>query len=372
VKPEAQHKPVWRKTKNPAHIDLAAWLRQEITSGALPSGHRFAPTQELARLWQTYPIAVHRALQQLAQENLVERLHRKGTFVRQDYSKLGTILLYIGTDIMSNEYLRFLRNLLRLLKERLDESKINYRIVLDHRSDDEQDGTPCRELVRLTKKQDIAGLIALAADTLRMTGLKKLGLPLVAPSDIQTNLSEIAALAIEGLAVQGCRRAGALIPRGVRMQSFAKNFIDEGKARGIDVHPQWIVTPVEYIPDSFAEEGGYRLFCTLWEQEEKPDGLFVYPDIMVPGVVAAIAQVGLKVPEQLKLTVHKNREINVFCPYPAMAVVNDLSEYATLMFEDLKRKIMFVKKPSALQIKPRLEALPQMNWVDGLDSAHVD
>lgn len=59
-----------------------------------------------------------------------------------------------------------------------------------------------------------------------------------------------------------------------------------------------------------------------------PDALVVHPDILVPGAVAAIQELGLKPPRDILCVFHCNRDMEPYVPFPCHWVVHDPAKEA--------------------------------------------
>ncbi|MFZ4778652.1 MAG: hypothetical protein ACOYM3_25065 [Terrimicrobiaceae bacterium] len=75
-----------------------------------------------------------------------------------------------------------------------------------------------------------------------------------------------------------------------------------------------------------------------WSCDEKPDSIIVFPDTSVQGVVEAIWKLGLDVPSQLRLCLHRNQGIDIVCPFPAHWAETSLSSIAEVFFKVLLAK----------------------------------
>ncbi len=85
------------------------------------------------------------------------------------------------------------------------------------------------------------------------------------------------------------------------------------------------------------EQHGYESCKTLWRQAERPDGIFVFPDTSARGAVMALLELGVEVPEELKLVCHRNTGVDWGCPLPVDWVVSDVSRWAATMIEQVRR-----------------------------------
>lgn len=66
----------------PAHKQVAAYLREQITSGKLSEGDKLPAMTELADMFGIRPGTAHRGIQILESEGLVRPEYRRGTYVR--------------------------------------------------------------------------------------------------------------------------------------------------------------------------------------------------------------------------------------------------------------------------------------------------
>ena len=83
---------------------------------------------------------------------------------------------------------------------------------------------------------------------------------------------------------------------------------------------------------------GYEEFLELWSQPEKPEGLLIYPDCAVTGALMAFQDKQVLVPDELKLALHKNESIDLFCPLPATFVVASERETARALIKQIQKQ----------------------------------
>ena len=120
---------------------------------------------------------------------------------------------------------------------------------------------------------------------------------------------------------------------------MARWFIDIASDLGLKVKNEWtsLFQPA-FGEIHHQEHFGYKQFMKLWSQPEKPKGLLVFTDIIARGVIMAIREKQVRVPEELKLALHKNELSDLFCPMPATFVVSSERETARALIEQVQKQ----------------------------------
>ncbi|MFA6291617.1 MAG: GntR family transcriptional regulator, partial [Victivallales bacterium] len=292
----------------PAHIILADRIQAMIRSGELKPGFRFPPTKEYAAQMNTYPLAVHEAFKILAGHGLVERQRRSGTFVSGNPSVLGSAAIYLGIDIMGADYLSFYRLVYAELTMLLKKEGVRYATLLDPRADEERD-RPWDELLRLAERKKYQGIVVFAADKPRMNWLSRLPIPVSSFSDLNCRMDDFAEKSIMALKEKGCRSLGLITSFPENPVKFPECFIEIAKLNKMKITDQWIKIPPgdSWVQGSQMERYGYERFLEFWNSPKRPDGLVVYPDILLPGVISAMMHLRVRAPEELKFAIHMNK-----------------------------------------------------------------
>jgi hypothetical protein len=71
----------------------------------------------------------------------------------------------------------------------------------------------------------------------------------------------------------------------------------------------------------------------------RPQGVIVFPDILVPGIVCATLKLGLDAGNGPEFVFHKNKDNTPFCPIGASWVVSDPTAVAEAMVMLLRRQV---------------------------------
>ena len=100
---------------------------------------------------------------------------------------------------------------------------------------------------------------------------------------------------------------------------------------GLEIRDEWVRSPKKYDPH-FAQFG-HQQFHELWNLPQRPDGVFVFPDLMVSGVITAILERRLDVPHDLKVIFHANDLLPYVCPFPATFLLAEVGRYASALID---------------------------------------
>ena len=252
--------------------------------------------------------------------------------------------------------------LVRALKGLGEEHGLRISNWIDPRPAAEQ-GEPWCELVQAIQTSQIDGLICPIVDLPHLNWLDKLQIPRVfsssapGPRCLYTDLSQLAQLSVQAAVDQGARSIGILSPLDIDgpnpdripnpHQEFYLEFISEAHAKGLTVHNEWVLTGKDEDGSREQKMWGYRRMHDLWSQPTHPEALVVYPDTAAEGVVTALLELGVRVPQDLKLVFHKNDETPLFCPMPAEFIVLSLRDVATALIDAVEAQ--FYGKPHALK-----------------------
>ncbi len=160
---------------------------------------------------------------------------------------------------------------------------------------------------------------------------------------VGTNADLMLELALTRLRDQGCRNIGMIsavrIPPNVAHPYFRmfEKFIHLVSDLGLKTRDNWIVIPDGGLPSH--ERFGYTAFQRLWSQPEQSEGVFVYPDTSARGVMTALLELGVSVPDQLKVVFHRNSGVDWHCPLAVDQVESDTARWAAEMITQVRRQM---------------------------------
>jgi len=329
------------------HRQITRHLRTLIHAGNLPSGSKLPRMHDLAAHWRTNYFTVHTALSVLVREGLLERKPRIGTFVRAQCKGMTCIGIYYGDEILAKGEKEFYRSLHAQLSLLLHESNLSMRIFIDSRPDDLQ-REPLQELEDSINSRAIQGLIIPLAHH-SMSWADNMPIPTSMFNSRRTECSRIyidneqfVTIACETLRDQGCRKLGLINPTALSDPNGGKNEDDSIlnafhsciRKFNLTAQKSWIRIPE--ITAEHQKNYGYQEFHKLWANTEKPDGLIAYPESVARGVALAILEKKIKVPEDLKLVLHKNHEVSFLCPLPTNWIITRERDIAEALIKQIQ------------------------------------
>jgi len=329
-------------------------IRELIVSGKLAPGTKLPSSADLAERWDTHAATIHAALTPLVKEGLLTRQPKIGTFVSKRRTRLSDVGIYYDSNIWLNQANAFKRAVHVELARLLDEERVNVKVWFDPRTE-RQRTKAWPELERAVERRAVQAVIAtdVPAEAVEwLQGLKVLtAFFTYAPVQNRVGLdfNQFAEESVALLKKQGCRSAGVISilepgqPTGTAdsaaaSRDFYEHFTDVCAAQGIEVRSEWIRTAHGFVRDESQEEFGYKEFKQLWRQTKRPEGLVVFPDTSVPGVVMSVLEQRVNVPEELKLVAHKHAEINFLCPLPITFLYSSTEQIARKLFEQIERQ----------------------------------
>jgi DNA-binding LacI/PurR family transcriptional regulator len=347
-----------------AHAQITQYLRGEIISGKWTAGSQLPPIKVMAQQFGTNYRTVHIALTPLVKEGLIVRVHGSGTYVRERPSQLICAGIYHSLNLWNQSSSIFHQTVSNAVQRILASEKIDTAIMIDSRPEEKQT-TPLPALVQAIERREIQCLIVGMAFPISARAIERLPIPtsfannaVTLPSYVSHDSKQMMQMALTELQRLGCRKAAFISHIHTdpaeqdrafhhRNIAFFESFREISGTLGLETRDEWIVTPAGFT--GVSEQLGYDEFKKLWALSERPDGLFVFPDILARGVTVGIVEAGVRVPEELKLVYHRNAEVEFLCPLPvswieasAQRVAEGLVEQIHLQFRGEKVEPIFL------------------------------
>ncbi|MGB8353535.1 MAG: substrate-binding domain-containing protein, partial [Chthoniobacteraceae bacterium] len=278
-------------------------------------------------------------------EGLIERLPRRGTFVRGRMTQIASAAVYFGGDLWYPDNL-FYQHIYHDLRELFSMRSGRSILLVDERLDQNKTVSVLPELQKLVDQREVQGVIALMLLKSQVDWLEKLQVPVAAfgTSGMHMDFVETFDLALARFALDGCRTVAFIGPRMGRV--WWTMFKKIAKSHRLETDHAWIPSNPYY--DISLEEAGYRQFKDLWSNSKHPDGLLVYPDVACRGMMVAALELGLKVPRDLRVIFHRNAGIDYLCPWSIPHIVTDTKEVARLLAEHLDAQFLHGPTPAPI------------------------
>lgn len=324
-----------------AHRQITSQLRELILSGQLKIGTKLPGIRELAQSIGINYFTVQEALTPLERDGLIERRPRHGTVVLRNTPALTTVGVYFGANILRSGS-GFYPFLYDILFTKLEAEGTQVRLFIDNRRHAQQAG-PCPYLQKAIQNYEIQGVIAVMLMPEHLEWLPNLPVPVSLltsvhmPKSVKGNDQQFVRESLRHLATRGCKTVGMIPNPWFHSKEYQMICKEEAAAAGVHIIEGKERTALDFYPTPV--EYGYRSFMNRWQTEEKPDGLLVYPDSYVPGVLTAILELRLSIPQDLKLLFYRNREIPLHCTVPVDWSVISISAFADSMIQQLKEQL---------------------------------
>jgi DNA-binding LacI/PurR family transcriptional regulator len=349
---------------------VAESLRDGILNRQFLPGQQLPSKHELMKTWHASSFTIHSALQALIREGWIESIRGAGTYVAQPLNRFVNAGIYHGADICSEEETPFLRRVhVSLLKKFRDLGK-ETTVFMDTRPAEAQHQL-MPELAEAIRHRRIQCLVFPLANNENRPTLLRLKLPIASLSGpaagmINFDMDDLFRQSLRILAGQGCRTVGLLSSYpGLRSDIDAENdfyqsFWQAVRTSGLTTKKIWVNRPAHGVPSHEVETRGYTAFKSFWKKEEKPDGLIVYPDALVRGVITAVLETGAaEVTRRMKFIFHRNLHLKFLCPLPAAWAISDEDAVAQALIDQIDRqfageKISPLLLPFSFQENPSL------------------
>jgi DNA-binding LacI/PurR family transcriptional regulator/DNA-binding transcriptional regulator YhcF (GntR family) len=332
----------------------AEFVRGLIASRRLPEGKKLPTTSALAAGWGIPVASVHAALAQLVRDGLLVRQPGKGTYVLLNKVPAKDIAIYELADQLSNPESSIHRVLLGELQRQLVEARIAVHLVVDPRRGKDL-AEPGKPLVRLEHEKRVGAIIAASTTPSMLPWLRKLspvaafGEPKPKAGGVGIDFRQMIDLCLGALSGQGCRSVGLMCGNLDRQSDFYAHFESTAKRLGLRVEERWMMPRAKrtIVPGKF-HTYGYESFRAFWRQEDRPDGLMIYPDSFVPGVLLALTELGLRPPGDLQLAYHRNEGTPILNPFPATEAILREQEIAAALIAQARRLLSGEPAPPIL------------------------
>lgn len=328
-------------------------LRDLIRSGHLMPGARLPSTQALAAQWQIQQTTVQYALAHLTREGLLDRRPRLGTYVRRTDATITRAAIYLPEDIWADPARSFLQSVCGAITEALKERGIMGHVVVNPSGGEREE--PWDDLIKEAERRKFQVLIGLVFNNNPIKWLNKLPLPTAflteasIPNRVVSDYLQFFSESMNVLHAQGCRSVGLItsVPLTPTRQSapdiaFYNYFKKAAETRGIEWRKEWL-TECEFTRAHQAEEKGYEAFRRLWKRKRRPEGLIVFPDMVARGVLIGVMSLHVDVPRELKLVLHRNREVGLVSSVPVTFMDVCVNEVAKDLIDMVERQ--FAGKP---------------------------
>ncbi|WP_269523318.1 GntR family transcriptional regulator [Coraliomargarita parva] len=318
-----------------------AHIRRLIKSNVIKPGDRLPTIRELAAWWDTNYFTIQSAIKPLVSEGLLTRRPKLGTFVANQQKRLKRVCLYHGGLQGAESVDEFYNRIDLFLYQKLSQKHISTLSYFDRRSSKEQRYIP-KELDDGIKGGEIDAIIALWHDIEAYGWIVNLTIPWSTPGlqpmghTISFDFNRFCEQATQAIVEAGKKRP-AFISAIDKKQNDTIGELFTGSCGSTKLlHEPEVLCVPRKIPKA---QAGYEICSRLLAQKARPDAIVVDTDTVCQGVIAALTESQLRVPEDVLLISHANKEIPVFSPFSVIWLAVSIHDWADEVIEQLNRQI---------------------------------
>ncbi|MEX0776967.1 MAG: GntR family transcriptional regulator [Phycisphaeraceae bacterium] len=285
-------------------------LRQQIVSGQLKPHSQLPNQAELVRRFQVSSVTIQKSLERLARDGFVVSHPRQGVYVGAHPPHLVDYCLIFPHDTAKMAHInRFLFSLSQIAAGLSAESQRRTSIYVGIESP--TDTPPYRQLVNQVERQCAAGIIFLSRPQ-AFVGTPLLaddGIPRVAimaeptiPGVVAVQIDGFIGEAMDWLKEQGRRRI-SMICTPQMPEEEVHSWMQSAQVRGMAL-PRHCVLAAPMDAPHWAQHA-VRALMEL-PPAQRPDGLVIANDNLVPQATAGLLSGGINVPRDCSVVAHGN------------------------------------------------------------------
>lgn len=320
-------------------------IRRQVREGRLKPGDRLPPERELTEVFGVSRVTLNRALSALSSEELLDRTQGRGTFVRKDVDR-GVVLCVFSLNLLGVPgHSPYFDLLMTELSVALKGAGFRGGFVLGKGGDAAEFAASIEPNVAAHHR--LAGVITTHDLGPLEASLREKQLPVVHlasnPAWRYVALHDyvaMAQMAVGHLLQRGCRRIGLIAQESPGDPHRAAAGVERALAdAGLSLDPHRCRFHCKNSAD------GERAMRDIWNQRGRPDGVVVSDDMVARGVARAVRQLGIRLPDQLRLIAEASDAVTLDEPV----------EWTTCQFEIARTCRAAVALLSRLLRKPEID-----------------
>jgi DNA-binding LacI/PurR family transcriptional regulator len=335
------------------------WLAQRVAEQIrvhflkpVRAGGRLMPVRELAEELGVCVKTVRAAQRLLARQGALEIRHGSGVYVaeRGHRRRVGIVS---ELDLLCPRSSSFFAAIVRELKRVFSSQDIKSEFFMgDTQPGMTSEQPSCDRFLEDVRAKRLDGAVIVnAPETLPWRQfIDKAPVPLVgAGTDCYAGIDhrELVRTGLRALAEQGGRKVAVL---GWVEGTTGDDFLISSAARfGLELRPEWV------RHDLHPQLGGagWEEWREVWAASPvKPDSLLVTDDTLFSEVVIALAEMGIRIPDQLRIATHANAGDEPKVPFPVTLLTVDPLWCADQLGEMLLRRMKGEPVAPGLRVAP--------------------
>ena len=324
------------------HDQLITKLRREILTKYKP-GDRLDSINKLAKRHSISPLTLRITLVALSEEGLVDRRPGSGCYVT-DPRQVKPVGILLGQNIFQGHTSLFYLLVTGYVRQYFEDRGWRVRLYIGHSTTNQGPQAPDNvEFFEDVAANRLSGVAAVFAnpELKWLNQLQQKDIPVVGidyrergesygyPYCVTLDYDRLLPTATRYLLEQGRRRI-AFLNWYQPNQNWLASSLPVLAEQGVQLRQDWVRGDLH--PGQIG--AGWEMFREIWSAtDEKPDGIVIADDLLFNEAKAAILELKIRVPEDLLIVSHANKDINLASPFPVtrmeydpIAVAHELSE----------------------------------------------
>lgn len=317
------------KLPDPLYNQLAKYIRNDILAGDLLPGDKLPSTTVMCSTFDVAIDTVQKSLTILNEEGFIERIPKRGTFVT-DRSGRESVCLMVGQKIFTNENLTVQAAIFSCFQQVALDAGIHVetKIILDDQSFDSK-------IARVEKDIDLDrfGLACVLSSNTQLTNWLQntCRIPFVQSSG-SINIYNLGYRGINYLIEQGYKDIKVIL--GLQKEKTdnpaIEGILDAFNDRGVDTG-----NGVFIETERSSEKAGYKKIHEMCNNGGiHADCLFSLNDNITRGVILGLMEAGKKIPHDIGLLTHANKQLEILSPVSLTRLEIDPMEFANAMLKN--------------------------------------
>lgn len=352
-----------KSTSGPKYRTIASALLKEIRE-TMAVGTKLPSETMLAERYKVHVLTVREALRLLQEGGVIQRQRAIGTTVVNPFGGNWVTILCEMNVFSPNSRSLFQRSVIYHLRRFLSQAGLPSRVSIGESEPGEQSGKfTSLDFVADVEAGRLAGVIALStlSDEWWMQKLQRQGVPVVGSNahypncvifdaweDLSKAFRRLLDLGRSKIAYIGWMEVVNEHPVDERLHNALEEL---ERCYPVTLRKKWIKGDIHPVNAG----AGWDEFREVWgSYDEKPDGLIIDNEHLLPDIEMALTQMNIKVPEDLVIVCHRTRGNERVPKFPMVFQENDPNLFAYRMSEHFLRLYRGEKVFNPIVTVPRL------------------
>ncbi|MFA6294339.1 MAG: GntR family transcriptional regulator [Victivallales bacterium] len=321
------------KTHAPKYQQIIRHFEKRIFEGRLVPGDRIGSTVELSKEFKVNPETVQYALSKLMQRGIIVRQRGAGTFVRKGVNG-RTVGIVFGENVFTDADLSFFNIFLKCFAKSLSAAGWDYKHFVTGMKP--ECDSAFNQLQMEIEDGKIRAVIEFCSNAMVVDWLKKSCPVPFLPTAFNIDYEDFISKGLDYLSAMG-RMNTVLFCSGV--ESRDKTAEIELFATKIANARNGSRGSLKVLFTSTSQFSGYVETVRLIEEGYHFDSMLVLFDSTFRGVLYALLEKGIRIPEDVSVITYANRGVDIFSHIPLTKLEFNPDDFAKVTVESLKCKI---------------------------------